>query len=304
MKKKMSFFLALGVAVIWGASFVATKVLVTKIPPASAAFLRFLIAYIILFIIAKVRKDNIKIAFKDRLIMILMGLSGVTLYFLFENYGMQFTSAANASLIIATVPIFTVILNKFILKDKISELAIVGIIISLIGIYILIFGFRIVFDINLRGDAVMFLSVFSWVGYTYLAKKVKSHYNIITVTKELTLYGTIFFIPFVIYEVIKNPTFINNFNTQSIIALLYLSIVCSALAYLMWNKALKDEDSHLVNSFIYIIPLFSIITESLYLRTLPSLKIYISALLVVSGLFLTHNNRRSLRKKNEIKTCP
>ncbi len=304
MKKKMSFILALGVAVIWGASFVATKVLVEKIPPASAAFLRFLIAYIILFIIARMRKDNIAIAFRDRLIMILMGLSGVTLYFLFENYGLQFTSAANASLIVSTVPIFTVILNKFVLKEKISIIAIVGIIISLIGIYILMFGFKIVLDINLRGDAIMFLSVLSWMGYTYLAKKVKSHYNIITVTKELTLYGTLFFIPFVIYEVMKNPEFISNFNTQSIIALLYLSIICSALAYLMWNKALKDEDSHLVNSFIYIIPLFSIITESLYLRRLPSLNVYISALLVVSGLLLTHKNQKSTKEKDEINTCP
>ncbi len=288
MKNKLSVFLALSVAIIWGVSFVATKIVVEQIPPTSAAFLRFLIAFAVLIIVSKFRKGNQQIDPKDRFYIIMMGIMGVTLYFLFENYGLKFTSAANGSLIVSTVPIFTIIFNAIFLKKKFPPITIAGIILGFLGIYILIFGLSLNMHINWKGDAVMFLSVIAWLGYTFYAKKVNKKYNSIQITRELTFYGALFFIPFVIYDIIKEPAFILSFNINSVLAILYLGIICSALAYVMWNKALKDEDSHLVNSFIYLIPLFSILAESIYMQSFPPMRIYIAASMIIIGLFITH----------------
>ncbi|MFO8062111.1 MAG: DMT family transporter [bacterium] len=288
MKHKSSIVFALLVAIIWGVSFVATKIVVEQIPPATIGFLRFVIAYISLTVIVKMQGKREKIARPDRFPVIMMGLTGVTLYFLFENYGLQYTSAANGSLIVSTVPIFTIIFNRIFLKERFSPVTIIGIILSFIGIYILIFGFSGSMELNLRGDIVMFLSVVSWIGYTYYAKNTRRNYGVLTVTRELSLWGAVFFIPFVIYDCISNPAFITNTDISVIIPLVYLGIICSAIAYLMWNKALKEEDAHLVNAFIYLIPLFSIITEVIYTGEMPRLRVYISAPLIIAGLFIAH----------------
>lgn len=287
MHNRKTVIFALTTAVIWGISFVATKVAVETIPPSTLGLIRFIIAYISLSIISSLLKKKEKISRADRLTVIMMGLTGVTLYFVFENMGLKFTSAANGSLIVSTVPVFTLIFSAIAMKEKIHSTAVFGIIMSFIGIYILLFGFSFNIQLNLKGDMIMFLSVFSWVGYTYFMKKERKAYSIITVTKELSFWGGLFFIPIVAYEIWKQPSFYKGINAEVIISILYLGVICSALAYLLWNKALEQGDSKFVNSFIYLIPLFSIITESVYFRRLPQYNVYIAAALIVSGLFIT-----------------
>lgn len=296
MHNRKTVIFALTTAVIWGISFVATKVAVNTVPPSTLGLIRFIIAYISLSIISSVMKRKEKISRADRVTVILMGLTGVTLYFVFENLGLKFTSAANGSLIVSTVPVFTLIFNALFLREKISGTAIAGIIISFIGIYILLFGFSFNVHLNYRGDIIMFLSVFSWVAYTYFMKKERGNYSIITVTKELSFWGGLFFIPIVIYEIWKEPLFFRAVNSETIISILYLGVICSALAYLLWNKALEQGDSKFVNSFIYLIPLFSIITESFYFRRLPAFNVYIAAALIISGLFITGLKPSSLSR--------
>lgn len=298
MKSRLSVFLALTVAILWGVSFVATKIVVDFIPPTSAAFMRFVIAFVILMFVSVIRRNSKPIKGRDRFHIMMMGLTGVTLYFLAENYGLKFTSAANGSLIVSTVPIFTVIFNAVFLREKFPPITIIGIVLSFIGIYVLLFGFSFDMNINWRGDAVMFFAVLSWLGYTYYAKKAGNKYNAMQITTELTFWGAIFFIPFVIYDIFRDPMFITAFTVKSVLALLYLGIICSALAYVMWNKALQNEDSHLVNSFIYLIPLFSIITESLYMREMPPLRVFIAALTIIAGLFITHISSRLPKRKS------
>lgn len=298
MKSRLSVFLALTVAIIWGVSFVATKIVVASIPPTSAAFMRFVIAFVILIGVSSLKKRNALMRGKDRFYIMMMGLTGVTLYFLAENYGLKFTSAANGSLIVSTVPVFTVIFNALFLRERFPAITVIGIIMSFIGIYVLLFGFSPYLSINWKGDIVMFISVLSWLGYTFYAKKLGNRYNSMQITTELTFWGAVFFIPFVIYDIFRDPMFITAFTVKSLLALLYLGIICSALAYVMWNKALQDEDSHLVNSFIYLIPLFSIITESFYLRQMPPLRVFIAALTIIAGLFITHISSRLPKRKS------
>jgi len=274
-------------SIIWGMSFLATKIAVIEIPPITLGFLRFLIAYITLLFITKLLKIEEKIEKKHIFFIVMMGFTGVTLSFVFENYGLQYTSASNASLIISTVPIFTLIFNAFVLKEKISKMIVFGIILSFIGIYFLLFGFSLKMNFNFKGDIIMFFASFSWVAYTYFTK-TKMHYSVLTITKYLSLYGLILFIPFMIIEWIVSKGITIQMSGIGLISLLYLGIICSALAYLLWNTALRDGDSKRVNSFIYLIPIFSIIAESLYYKKMPSLNIFISSFLIISGLFIAH----------------
>jgi len=286
MKKSYLTIFALIPAIIWGYSFIATKYAVMYIKPATLGFLRFLISYIILEFLVFIRKENCKVVLKDKVLFSLMGFFGITFYFLGENFGLKYTSSSNGALIVSTIPIFTLLVDKIVYRKKISYILTLGIMLSFIGIYILLFGFSLIKNVNVKGDLVMFIPVISWVIYTYISKMKSSKYSIFFITKEMTFYGSIFFIPFIFFE--RGSFCIFKLNAPTILSVLYLGIVCSSLAYILWNKALKEFDEKIVNSFIYTIPIFTITGEILLLRTFPKINFYIALVLVITGLILTN----------------
>lgn len=289
MKKYYLLIYALIPAIIWGYSFIATKYAVDFIKPSTLGFLRFVISYILLETIVSLKKQNIKTTFKEKIIFALMGFFGITFYFLGENFGLKYTTSSNGALIVSTIPVFTMIFDKIIYKKNFSLKLSTGIILSFIGIYILIFGFSAIRHINKKGDLMMFIPVFSWVIYTYITKLKSSKYSIFYITKEMTFYGTIFFIPFVILE--KGNLCFYNLNLYTLLSVLYLGIICSFLAYILWNKALKEFDERVVNSFIYTIPLFTLTGEMLIFKTFPKLNFYLALFLIITGLILTGSSK-------------
>ncbi|MEO0237988.1 MAG: DMT family transporter [candidate division WOR-3 bacterium] len=286
MKKIYLAIFALIPAIIWGYSFIATKYAVSYIKPATLGFVRFIISYVILEFLVFLRKENARVNLKDRMLFMCMGFFGITFYFLGENFGLKYTTSSNGALIVSTIPIFTLLVDKIVYRKKISYILTSGIILSFIGIYILLFGFSKIKNLNVKGDLVMFIPVLSWIIYTYISKMKSSKYSIFFITKEMTFYGSIFFIPFVFFE--KGSFCIYKLNISTIISILYLGIVCSSLAYILWNKALKEFDEKLVNSFIYTIPIFTITGEIIILKTFPKINFYIALVLVITGLILTN----------------
>lgn len=283
----MVFVYALIPAIIWGVSFIATKYAVREVLPSTLGFIRFVIAYIVLQILVSIKKIDEKIPFKDKVTFFLMGFTGITLYFVGENYGLQYTSSSNGSLIVSTIPIFTLLADRIMHRKTLSPFVTIGVIISFIGIYLLIFGFSFVKNVNVKGDLVMFVPVFAWVVYTYISKMRKASYSTILITKEMTFYGAILFLPFMLFEFKKGVCPLS-ISLMSWVSILYLGIVCSAFAYVLWNKALQMYDEKVVNSFIYTIPVFTIIFELILLREPPKPMVYISTAFVIAGLFLTH----------------
>jgi len=285
----MIFVYGLIPAIIWGISFIATKQAVAEVPPSTLGFIRFLIAYLVLEMVTLFRKEKEKVSLKERAILFLMGFFGVTLYFVGENFGLQYTFSSNASLIVSTIPIFTLIAERIVFRKKPSLMITLGLVMSFIGIYILIFGFSFIKEVNVKGDLVMFVPVFSWVIFTYIAKKKKPCLSTFLVTKEMTFYGAIGFLPFMLFEM-KRGLCIFRLSHLTWISILYLAIICSSLSYILWNKALKEYDEKLVNSFIYIIPVFTIIAELLISRSIPKISMLISSIFIIGGLFITHKH--------------
>ena len=278
-------------AIIWGVSFIATKQAVSQIAPSTLGFIRFVIAYAVLEIVMLFKKEKEKISLKERLVLFLMGFFGVTLYFVGENFGLQYTSSSNGSLIVSTIPIFTLIAERIVYRKKPSYMITSGVLLSFIGIYILIFGFSAIKEVNVKGDLVMFVPVFSWVIFTYISKMKKTNLSTLLVTKEMTFYGAIAFLPFMLFEM-KRGVCIFRLSAVTWVSVLYLAVICSSLAYVLWNKALKEYDEKVVNSFIYTIPVFTIIAELVISRNMPKISMILSSVLIISGLFLTHRDSK------------
>jgi len=267
------------VTILWGLSFIATKIVVKDIPPLTAAFFRFSIALFALYFLP--RKRNISLFNKHK---ILAGFWGITAYFAAENFALKLTSPTNAAMIVSTAPIWYVLFTQLFHKKKTKIIQYIASIVALIGVALVILNGKIYLKVNSLGDFLAFSAAFSWVFYTHHVTKLKDHSSL-TAIFEITFWGIITLIPFSIFEYIFFKPKLN-FNMSSIFGLLYLGIFCSALGYFLWNKSIEVLGDRSTTNAVYLIPLVTAVSEALIFKQIPTLLLISGIILVVLGLYV------------------
>lgn len=180
--------MALITVVVWGVTFVSTKVLITDgLDPAQIFVIRFAVAYLCTLLIShnRFRASNIK----DELLMLVAGITGGSLYFISENTALSLTFAANVSLIICCAPILTMILGKILFNDLIKPMAWIGTIIAFTGVGIVVFNSSDKYGINPWGDVLTFVAALSWAVYCLLLKTLSRRYSNLFITRKVFGYG-------------------------------------------------------------------------------------------------------------------
>ncbi|WP_269479014.1 DMT family transporter [Methanococcus vannielii] len=272
-------------------SFVAIKIALEYVPPIALGFIRFLIASLVMSLF--IRKF-IKYEKKDILYILLTAFLGITSYFIFENVALIYTTATNASLIAATVPIFYLIFFDFTSKKVSNKLNYFGSILGLTGVSILILNGKFILKLNPLGDILMFGAVISWVFYTFTIQRLEKYDNMV-VSRDIILFGTLMFIPFVLLEIILNFGKVYNetlLNVFAITSILYLAVFSSAIAYLFWNKAIRLSGPKTVTNGIYYIPIVSIIADSLILKNIPNIYSIFGAIMVLMGIYIAEKGNK------------
>jgi drug/metabolite transporter (DMT)-like permease len=224
------------VVFFWGISFVAIKIVVSVIPPITMAVLRFCISWLILWAFSKFTiRNKISLSRKAKWLSILAGLWGITLCFIFENVGVNYTTPAQASILISTMPIFTIVITDFF-KRKISSLKLYMMsLVALIGVFVVVLsnGFNIGGDVF--GDILILIAAFSWDMYTFYIDKLSGYDNLVT-TIEMTKWEVIFLIPFSVVEIILRHGEFVPIKVDVVLWLLFLAMLCSGFGYLIWNS--------------------------------------------------------------------
>lgn len=247
----------------WGISTSSNKIAIREVPPSTLALLRFLIASIILYIINKKLNPNLKIEKADMPRMMLCGLIGVTIYFNFENYGVSLINAANATILLASIPLFTVVLERIVFKKSIGLQKSIGILFSIVGVGFVI-GNSLSINPSAReitGTLLMIGAALSWAVYSIISKKMEGKYPTIFLSTYQNIYGALFLIPFSLIEYKKWQP-ISMFTWWHII---YLALICSALAYFLYLFALKNLGATSTNIYINLLPFVGIIAAYIML---------------------------------------
>ena len=133
----ISILSVLGALILWGSSFVAIKIAYTTYPPLTLAVVRFVVATVILGALTLLPQNRVRLQKKDILTVVVCGFTGIMLYAVLQNIAMQWTSASSATLIIASYPIITLLMESAIYKKKLSGIKIVAILIAIVGVVIL-----------------------------------------------------------------------------------------------------------------------------------------------------------------------
>lgn len=282
----LGIILGLTVIFFWGISFVAIKIVVSVIPPITMATMRFAISWFILWLFSKLTLKERKLPKKAKWLSILAGIWGITIYFMFENFGVSFTTPSQASILIATVPIFTIIIADIFRRKSSSFMLYLMSFVSFAGVSMIIVsnGFELKGDA--LGDLLMLGAAISWGMYTLYINKLFNYDNLLT-TVEMTKWGLIFLIPFSIIELsIERPDITTFFRADVILWLVFLGALCSGFGYLIWNYAVRSLGSRTSSSLIYLIPVVSVLADTMILKNIPSIWIYIGGVITMIGVIL------------------
>lgn len=294
-EKKLAHILAVIIMLIWGVSYLSIKVVVTEINPVLTAFYRFLIASIILFTIMKIRYPKEKILKEDRLKMALGGLTGVTLYFFFENYSVLFTSASNVAILLSSIPVFTLIAQKIVFKEKMTIPKVLGATLSFVGIVIIIMSKEKIslFSKGTIGDLMALAAALTWVVYNIITSKFKGTYKSITITTYQGIWGCVFLAPSLLFSKFTIP------STKASLNLIFLAIFCSCIAYAMYIYCLEHLGATVITTYINLQPIVSLISAKLLINEIVSVWQVVGSVIIILGVFLVGFGEKFNLKKFE-----
>jgi drug/metabolite transporter (DMT)-like permease len=276
------------VSFVWAGSFIVVDIVTQEMDPIDLGFLRFLVATPLMILLVVLRKKPVLLPRKELPSLIVLGLTGVTLLYLFQFIGIHFTNAPTASVLINTNVIFIAILSGLFLHETLTRKRVAGIVLSFIGVFVIMFvdisKQELTFDnLFLIGGILMLLSAFCWALYSFVGKRLLKTYDAFVITAYAFGFGTLFYIPFVVLHLgsVLQQTSLNGW-----LAVLYLALTCSLFGYLGWYYALKHIDASKAAVFLNFIPLFTILM-SFFLGTSLTWFFFLGAGLIIYGVYLT-----------------
>ncbi len=284
--RQIGHLFALLTILIWGTTFISTKVLLVDFQPVEILFFRFVLGFFALLFIYPHRL--IGTTRKQECTLAAAGLCGICLYYLLENIALTYTLASNVGIIISVAPFFTALVSHLFLKEEGTLHAnfFIGFLVAILGIFLISFnGSKL--ELNPMGDLLSLLAAFVWACYSVLTKKISSYgYHTILTTRRIFFYGILFMIPTLFLfdvhlgmERFSNPVYLFN--------MIFLSLGASTLCFVSWNFAVKTLGAVKTSVYIYMVPVITVVTSALILHETITLLSIVGTLLTLTGLFLS-----------------
>lgn len=289
-------FLGLFCAVVWGATFISTKVLLEYLSPLQILFSRFLLGYIALWCLYPHRSP--KYGRKAQLLFALAGFLGTFLYFLMENVALQHTTASNVGVLVSLAPLFTAAVSKLENpKLTLSLQFFVGAVLSFVGVLLIVFGDNMSLVINPLGDTLALGAAFVWALYSIVLNKLSVYKAPILVsTRTIFGYGLIFIVAGVLYaddfpgsEILLKTEVWSN--------LIFLGFIACAARYSMWTMAVETIGPDRTALYLYLVPVICLVCSYLILGENLTAWSAAGTFLVLFGLILSQLDSSSLKKR-------
>lgn len=284
---------AFATVAIWGCTFVSTKVLMLNgLSPAQIFTLRFLIAYVMMLAVyhSRLWADS----WRDELKMMLLGISGGSLYFLSENEAMNFTSTTNTSLIVCSCPLFATLLVRLVYRSttRISMMQLGGSLLAFAGMVIVVLNGRFVLHLSPLGDALAFTACLSWSVYSLLMKWVSAKYGAAFITRKVFFYGVLTILPYYIFyptlptgAVLTKPVVVGN--------LAFLGCLASMICFLTWNWCISKLGAVKATNWVYFNPITTMIFASWVLGEKITHYFLAGATCILLGMFVADRSTKT-----------
>ena len=277
---------------IWGSTFVFTKMLLQAgLSPAQIFTLRFIIAYVLLFaydIGRSVRKFRwFCHSWRDELLMLLLGVTGGSVYFLAENAAMLYTTATNTSLIVCSCPLFAMLLAALFYRqsEPIGRIQAVGSLVACVGMAVVVLNGHFVLHLSPIGDLLAFAACLLWAAYSILMKVALERYDTLFITRKVFFFGLVTIIPYYIL-VPGFPPLSTILRPDVLWNLLFLGVVASMLCFLVWNWVIRELGAVVATNWVYLNPMTTILFAWWLLDEQITVWFLLGTALILVGMYL------------------
>lgn len=286
-QKLLWHLLAVGVVAVWGTTFVNTKILYNSgLTPSEIFFLRFLIAYVAIWFISP--RKLFTNSWHDEGLMLLLGITGGSLFFVAENSAVALTYVNNVSFITSTSPLVTVILGIVFVKSiKATWTLIVGSLIALVGVGLVIFNGSFILHLNPWGDLLALLTAVCWAVYTLLMKSVSERYSAVFITRKLFFYGLLTVLPMFLIDpwTVSLATLL---TPKVAFNLLLLGLVASFLCFALWTVVIERLGVMTASNYQYLNPITTVVASAIWLSEPMTAIAYIGSALILIGVIVSN----------------
>lgn len=278
------------IVVIWGCTFVQTKVLINAgLRPDEIFVLRFIIAYLLIlpFSWRKLFLDSVK----EEFIALLLGLFGGSLYFITENYALAYGYCSNVSLIVCLTPLVTALVVGWRYPaERLGKAGVTGSIVAFAGMALVVFNGNFVLKLSPLGDLLALAACLCWALYSLLIKRLSAKYSNMLVTRKVFGYGLLTMLPILLSRGINYNVVLDG-GVQVWGNILFLGLVASMLCFLGWNWCLARLGTVRATNFIYLNPVIAIISSAVVLGERVTWIATSGAVLILAGLIYIDKNR-------------
>ncbi len=280
---------------LWGTSFVASKIGVGEVDPFLFSLLRWLIAAPVLMFVAYLFSDFDLSIFKDKILWLIGALNAIGLFL--QNEGMTSTTATNAVLLVDINVVFVAILASLILKESITKFTIIGLLVGLLGVFIVSTGgdFSKMTAGSLAGNLLVLLAGIVWAFYiVYQKMAVDKHPDVLMMTGSVVVTTLIVSIPIALLFTESYAL-----STNGLVAAMYVAIICTGGAFMLYIAGLRGKGATDSSIILLLEIVFAMLFAYLILGEVPDSLTAIGGVLIVSAIVLVSFQDSNGKKKRE-----
>jgi drug/metabolite transporter (DMT)-like permease len=288
---------ALCAVLVWGASFIATKIALQEAQPLTVVWVRFAMGTLVLGVMIAARKQFALPSWKDLLYFAGLGIIGVPFHNWVQATGLQTAQATTTSWIIAATPVFIAVFAFILLKESPGWIRVGGITVAALGVLIVIskgdFGALFAGKAFTKGDLLILINPPNWALFTVLSRAGLKRHPPARMMFYVMSTGWIFTLPLYLFG--PGPADIAHFTINGWLAVAFLGFLCSGLGYIFWYDALNVMPAAQLGVFQYIQPLVTVIVAALVLHEPLRLSSLLGGAVILAGVWLVQQPSLKLK---------
>jgi drug/metabolite transporter (DMT)-like permease len=274
---------------VWGTTFIVSRILLAYYTPTQTMLMRFIGAYLFLWLLC--REWHFRL--RDELAFMLMSVFSNTLYFWAENTAITLTQTSNVSILVSTAPVITALLLLFLPDgERVTKQIVVGIGVAFLGVVLVVLNGSVVLQLNPAGDLLAIGAACCWSIYGMILRKYSGRFSSYLISRKLMFYGMLTTLPILWAEHAPfEPAHLA--SPRLFLGLLFLTLLGSAFCYVAWNTAVDRLGVLHTTIYIYAIPFVTMVSAAICLHEVITLMGVFGTVLTVAGMLISSLHRET-----------
>jgi drug/metabolite transporter (DMT)-like permease len=288
---------------VWGASFIATKIALEDISPVTVVWLRFAMGVVILGAAVIARRQFAIPKSKELGYFALLGFIGITFHQWLQSTGLQTALASTTAWIVATTPVFMALLGYLLLKERLGWMKVSGIILAGLGVLLVVtrgdFSSLLEGRFGTPGDFLILVSAPNWAIFSVLSRRgLQTH-----PAARMMLYVMGFGWLFSSLLLLTGPGLaeVGSLTLNGWLGVSFLGIACSGLAYIFWYDGLQAIPASQVGAFLYLEPLVAVVVAAVLLQEAILLASILGGAVILFGVWMVNHSSPAERSSTSPK---